>query len=58
MGYVIITYIISNVEHKSRRTALMPVTIMEEVPVLTIEERAESSRPGESNLIPKSLKVK
>jgi hypothetical protein len=32
---------ISNVEHKSRRTTLMPVTIMEEVPVLTTEERAE-----------------
>jgi hypothetical protein len=32
---------ISNVEHKSRRTTLMPVTIMEEVPALTTEERAE-----------------
>ena len=32
---------ISNVEHNSRRTTLMPVTIMEEVPVLTTEERAE-----------------
>ncbi len=41
MGYSVIMTTKTAIKHKRRRTTMVPVTTMEEIPVLADEERAE-----------------